>query len=151
MGDLYTRLVSGLIFPIHERLKHHSTVAVRRQLEDSQWWPADHLAAQLARQGRRGIRSTEQTRWRDKSASEPASGIHSMLQLVDRLLHGAGEIVGRRRALRQHREAFAERQVFLLQPGDFALQLVDDGDHGFLRYFLAVDLDPFTEFNQMRR
>jgi len=45
MGDLYTRLVSGLIFPIHERLKHHSTVAVRRQLEDSQWWPADHLAA----------------------------------------------------------------------------------------------------------
>ena len=45
MGDLYTRLVSGLIFPIHERLKHHNTVAVRKQLEESQWWSPDRLAA----------------------------------------------------------------------------------------------------------
>ncbi len=45
MGDLYTKLVSGLIFPIHERLKHHSTVAVRKQLEESQWWSPDRLAA----------------------------------------------------------------------------------------------------------
>lgn len=44
MGDLYTKLVSGLIFPIHERLKHHTTVAVRRHLEKSQWWSPEQLA-----------------------------------------------------------------------------------------------------------
>lgn len=40
---LYTRLVSGLVFPLHERLKHHDTVAVRKQLEESQWWSRDRL------------------------------------------------------------------------------------------------------------
>lgn len=45
MSDLYTRLVAGLIFPIHERLKHHSTVAVRTQLEQTQWWSPERLAA----------------------------------------------------------------------------------------------------------
>lgn len=44
MSDLYTKLVSGLIFPIHERLKHHSTVAARKQLEETQWWSPDRLA-----------------------------------------------------------------------------------------------------------
>jgi phenylacetate-CoA ligase len=41
--SVYTRLVSGLVFPLQERLKHHSTVAVRRQLEASQWWNAERL------------------------------------------------------------------------------------------------------------
>ena len=45
MSSLYTRLVSGLVFPLHERLKHHDTVAVRKHLEDSQWWGRDRLAA----------------------------------------------------------------------------------------------------------
>lgn len=45
MSDMYTKLVSGLIFPLHEQLKHHSTVAVRRQMEDSQWWSRDRLEA----------------------------------------------------------------------------------------------------------
>ena len=40
----YTRWVSGTLFPLQERLKKHSTVAVRRQLETSQWWPAQALA-----------------------------------------------------------------------------------------------------------
>ncbi|MCA1804557.1 MAG: AMP-binding protein [Xanthomonadaceae bacterium] len=39
----YTRLVSNLLFPLHERLKGHSTVAVRRGLEESQWWSAERL------------------------------------------------------------------------------------------------------------
>lgn len=39
----YTRLVSSLLFPLHERLKGHSTVAVRRGLEESQWWSAEQL------------------------------------------------------------------------------------------------------------
>ena len=44
MNSLYTRAVSGLVFPLHERLKHHDTVAVRRQLEQTQWWSPDRLA-----------------------------------------------------------------------------------------------------------
>ncbi len=40
----------GAIFPLHERLKGHSTVAVRQALEASQWWPPERLAAaQFAR------------------------------------------------------------------------------------------------------
>jgi len=45
MGNTYTRLVSGLLFPLHERLKHHDSVAVRRRMEETQWWPAQRLAA----------------------------------------------------------------------------------------------------------
>lgn len=42
---MYTRLVSTLLFPLHERLKSHDSVAVRRRMEDSQWWPAERLQA----------------------------------------------------------------------------------------------------------
>jgi phenylacetate-CoA ligase len=45
MSDLYTRLASGLLFPVHERLKGHHSVALRRQLELSQWLTPDELAA----------------------------------------------------------------------------------------------------------
>ena len=44
MNSLYTRAVSGLVFPLHERLKHHDTVVVRKQLEQTQWWSPDRLA-----------------------------------------------------------------------------------------------------------
>lgn len=54
MNSLYTRVVSGLVFPLHERLKHHDTVAVRRQLEQTQWWSPDRLA-QLQLQRLRGL------------------------------------------------------------------------------------------------
>ncbi len=30
---------------MHERLKRHNTVALRRQMEEVQWWPADRIAA----------------------------------------------------------------------------------------------------------
>ena len=40
----YTALCSGLLFPLHERLKGHDSVAVRRRLEASQW----HTPAQIA-------------------------------------------------------------------------------------------------------
>jgi phenylacetate-CoA ligase len=43
MTDLYTRFTAGVLFPLHERLKHHSSVSVRRGLEESQWWPAERL------------------------------------------------------------------------------------------------------------
>jgi phenylacetate-CoA ligase len=45
MPDLRTRLVSGLVFPLQERLKKHSTVGDRRAMEDSQWWPRERLEA----------------------------------------------------------------------------------------------------------
>ena len=32
-GSLYTRFVSGVLFPLHERIKGHDSVAVRRRLE----------------------------------------------------------------------------------------------------------------------
>jgi phenylacetate-CoA ligase len=43
--SLYTRVVSGLVFPLQERLKHHDTVRVRREMEQSQYWPLERLEA----------------------------------------------------------------------------------------------------------
>ena len=40
---IYTRLVSKVLFPLQERLKGHSTVAVREALEQSQWWTAERI------------------------------------------------------------------------------------------------------------
>lgn len=42
---LYTSLVSSLLFPLHERLKKHDSVSVRRQMEESQWWNKGRLDA----------------------------------------------------------------------------------------------------------
>lgn len=41
--NFYTKLVSGVLFPLHERFKGHDTVRVRRLLEVSQWWDAKRL------------------------------------------------------------------------------------------------------------
>lgn len=52
MTDLYTKLVAGLVFPLQEKLKKHTTVAVRKRLEETQWWPQEKLEAlQLERLG----------------------------------------------------------------------------------------------------
>lgn len=45
MSSLYTGVISRFVFPVHERLKRHDTVALRRQMEEVQWWPAEQLAA----------------------------------------------------------------------------------------------------------
>ena len=45
MADIYTQFVSGLLFPLHERLKKHSSVAVREAMEEFQWWDAARLEA----------------------------------------------------------------------------------------------------------
>ncbi|MCC6250694.1 MAG: phenylacetate--CoA ligase family protein [Rubrivivax sp.] len=58
---LYTRFAAGLLFPLHERLKGHGSVAIRRRLERSQWGSAadiereqaDRLRAFLAEIGAR--------------------------------------------------------------------------------------------------
>ncbi|MEJ5211002.1 MAG: AMP-binding protein [Burkholderiales bacterium] len=50
MSDAYTWFAAHVLFPVHERLKGHDTVAVRRELERSQWWPREKIGAlQLAR------------------------------------------------------------------------------------------------------
>lgn len=43
--NLYTRLVSGLIFPAQERLKGHHSTRIRKHMEASQYWPLPHLEA----------------------------------------------------------------------------------------------------------
>ena len=40
---MYTQLISHLIFPLQERLKKHTTVAVHKRMEASQWWSAAQL------------------------------------------------------------------------------------------------------------
>ena len=52
----YTAFISGLVFPLQERLKRHDTVRVRRQLEASQWWPAEQLGAWQLERLRRLLR-----------------------------------------------------------------------------------------------
>ena len=43
MSDLYTRFVSGALFPLQEKLKKHDTVRVHRDMEASQWWPRQRI------------------------------------------------------------------------------------------------------------
>jgi len=42
-NSLYTNCISGFFFPLHEALKKHSSVALRKQLEVSQWWDPNEL------------------------------------------------------------------------------------------------------------
>lgn len=44
-GSLYTKLVSGVLFPLHERVKHHHSATILRRLEATQWWSAERLEA----------------------------------------------------------------------------------------------------------
>jgi phenylacetate-CoA ligase len=39
----YTALCAHFLFPLHERLKGHTSVAMHRELEKSQWWPPQRL------------------------------------------------------------------------------------------------------------
>jgi len=41
--NFYTSIVSHALFPLHEAMKRHSSVQVRRQMEQSQWWSAGQL------------------------------------------------------------------------------------------------------------
>ncbi len=41
--SLYTQLIAGLVFPLHERLKRHRSVRVMRAMERSQWLTREEL------------------------------------------------------------------------------------------------------------
>ncbi len=43
MKNLYTSLISGAVFPLHEKLKGHATVSVKKAMENSQWWSREAL------------------------------------------------------------------------------------------------------------
>lgn len=48
VDSAYTRFAAGVLFPLHERLKGHDSVAVRRRLEASQWNSRDQILAEQA-------------------------------------------------------------------------------------------------------
>jgi len=41
--NAYTSFVSSVLFPLHERVKGHCSMQLRRQMEESQWWDAERL------------------------------------------------------------------------------------------------------------
>lgn len=43
MTGIYTALVSSILFPLHEKLKKHDTVAIKKQLEKSQWQSKEEI------------------------------------------------------------------------------------------------------------
>lgn len=45
----YTAMCSHFLFPLHERLKGHDSVALRRRLEESQWWSGEQIAGEQTR------------------------------------------------------------------------------------------------------
>ncbi len=40
---LWSRPIAGILFPLHERLKGHDSIARLKALESSQWWTAEEL------------------------------------------------------------------------------------------------------------
>lgn len=42
--SLYTKLISRWLFPFHEKLKGHHSVAIRKAMEKSQWWSGDQIS-----------------------------------------------------------------------------------------------------------
>jgi phenylacetate-CoA ligase len=40
---LYTRLVANILFPLQEKLKKHDTLAIRRAMDNTQWWSPERL------------------------------------------------------------------------------------------------------------
>lgn len=43
ISDCYTTIAARFLFPLHERLKRHDTVQVRRDLDQSQWWSPERI------------------------------------------------------------------------------------------------------------
>jgi phenylacetate-CoA ligase len=43
--NLLTQTIAGVVFPLHEKLKGHDSVARLRALEQSQWWKPEQLRA----------------------------------------------------------------------------------------------------------
>jgi phenylacetate-CoA ligase len=89
---MYTPLVSRLLFPLHERLKGHDSVALRRQMEQSQWLEPPQIATLQAERLRAFLgAAAEVPYWRElftKLKFDPmaVSGVHGLqaLPLLDK-------------------------------------------------------------------
>ena len=57
---MYTKLVSSFLFPLHEKLKKHSTVAIRKSLEKSQWYDKGRLERHQAKRLRAFVKKIYQ-------------------------------------------------------------------------------------------
>ena len=85
MSELYTKLISNVIFPLQERLKDHNTVAVKRQMEQTQWWPRERIEALQMQKLRQLISHAEQfvPYYRNlfKKTGLTAADLHSLADL----------------------------------------------------------------------
>ncbi|HRQ08400.1 MAG TPA: AMP-binding protein [Nitrosomonas europaea] len=43
MAGIYTHLISGFLFPLHEHLKRHASVNVRKSMEQTQWFSPEKI------------------------------------------------------------------------------------------------------------
>ncbi|HUG35790.1 MAG TPA: hypothetical protein VML54_02500 [Candidatus Limnocylindrales bacterium] len=57
--SVYTRLVAGALFPLHERMKGHRSPAILRRLEATQWWNRDRLETYRVDRVRRFLTEVE--------------------------------------------------------------------------------------------
>lgn len=48
MTGIYTKIVAKLLFPLHEWLKKHDTVAIHKQLDKSQWQSQEQILSEQA-------------------------------------------------------------------------------------------------------
>lgn len=51
--DRWAKIVSGVLFPLQEKMKGHSSVQRLRELEQSQWWSRDRLEVERIRRLKR--------------------------------------------------------------------------------------------------
>lgn len=86
-SGIYTRLIAGALFPLHELMKRHTTVAVRKQLEQSQYWPRARIEAlQLERLRALLLRAGQKVPYyREQFAAigfDPARDLHGLADLA---------------------------------------------------------------------
>ena len=86
-SNWYTALVSGALFPLHERLKGHRSVTLRRQMESTQHWAPEKLdALRMERLRKLLIRANSQVPYyRERFAEigfDPARDLHSIADLA---------------------------------------------------------------------
>ena len=111
----YTAIVSKLVFPFQERLKGHSTVAVRRRMEEAQWWSAERIAALQAERLRALLTQAQQAPyWRD---------LFARLRFDPRAVTGPQDVQALplldKATIRAHTDAMKHpfKEVFRTRPG----------------------------------
>ncbi|MFK7974484.1 MAG: phenylacetate--CoA ligase family protein [Halioglobus sp.] len=94
--SLYTRAVSSLFFPLHEKLKGHSSVSAMRAMEKSQWLPPAEIEALQLERLRKFLRriALDVPYYRDlfKELNFDPESVHSIQDLQRLPLTGKPEI-----------------------------------------------------------